>query len=311
MNGGFGMAKRELCFDDGKSKKFWSISLSGNSHTVTYGRLGTKGQNRTKDFTTKTEAKKSYDRLIEQKLSKGYVDDTSRSVPGARKKSTPRKRIAKKTSGSGPPSGGTTLTVRDNWNRIKAWIQLNAPEMTVSFPDGVKISDIKRIEEMWGRTFPMGFRESLRIQCRASLIPSPKRNAASGFDCVYSLLDPMAGYNNWKMLTRLYDSGDRDDSHERVKPGRGVVKQWWSPGWFPFAENGAGDYYCLDLGPTFPGKRGQVIHFSHESENRPVISDSFHDFLAKLADGFHKNYYELGSLGLAKNRPAVFPDAKY
>lgn len=68
------MAKRELQFDDGKSRKFWAISLEGTRHTVTFGRIGTKGQTRTKDFDTTDKAKNSYDRLIEQKLAKGYVE---------------------------------------------------------------------------------------------------------------------------------------------------------------------------------------------------------------------------------------------
>ena len=50
------MAKRELQFNDGKSQKFWTISLKGTSHTVTFGRIGTSGQTRTKHFDTKEEA---------------------------------------------------------------------------------------------------------------------------------------------------------------------------------------------------------------------------------------------------------------
>ena len=62
------MAQRDLQFDDGKSQKFWKIKLSGTSHTVTFGRIGTTGQSRTKDFASKQEAKTSYDKLIKQKV---------------------------------------------------------------------------------------------------------------------------------------------------------------------------------------------------------------------------------------------------
>ena len=60
------MAKRELQFDDGKSQKFWTNVLKGKSHTVAFGRTGTKGQTRTKEFGTQQEAKKSYDKLVEE-----------------------------------------------------------------------------------------------------------------------------------------------------------------------------------------------------------------------------------------------------
>lgn len=96
-----------------------------------------------------------------------------------------------------------------------------------------------------------------------------------------------------------------------MKAGRGVVKQWWSPGWFPFATNGAGDYYCIDLGPTFPGKRGQVIHFSHECPERPLIAESFFEFLVKLTVGYEAGHYEMGEYGFAKKNGKSFPDAKY
>lgn len=62
---------------DGKSDKFWIIELSGSSHTVRYGRQGTDGQTKTKDFDSAGKAWTSYDKLIAQKVSKGYVEATS------------------------------------------------------------------------------------------------------------------------------------------------------------------------------------------------------------------------------------------
>ena len=37
------MNKTELVYMDAKSSKFWNIELNGDSHTVTYGRIGTDG----------------------------------------------------------------------------------------------------------------------------------------------------------------------------------------------------------------------------------------------------------------------------
>jgi predicted DNA-binding WGR domain protein len=47
-------------FHDGGSDKFWEISLEDKSHTVRYGRSGTDGQSKTKDFVTPEKAKASY-----------------------------------------------------------------------------------------------------------------------------------------------------------------------------------------------------------------------------------------------------------
>jgi uncharacterized protein YjbI with pentapeptide repeats/predicted DNA-binding WGR domain protein len=68
------MAKREFRFEDGKSSKFWEIELDDKSHTVRFGRIGTAGQSKSKDFATPEEARKSHDALIAAKTKKGYVE---------------------------------------------------------------------------------------------------------------------------------------------------------------------------------------------------------------------------------------------
>ncbi|MEW4564783.1 DUF4132 domain-containing protein [Bremerella sp. JC770] len=88
---------RSLLFSDGSSNKFWNIELDGSSHTVKFGRVGTDGQTRTKDFDSEEDAKKSYDKLVAEKLKKGYEDPGSDATetPAA---STPKKTTTKKTT---------------------------------------------------------------------------------------------------------------------------------------------------------------------------------------------------------------------
>jgi predicted DNA-binding WGR domain protein len=59
-------------FSEGTSNKFWQIDLSGKSFTTTYGKIGTAGQTTVKSFKTDAEAKKEYDKLIAEKVKKGY-----------------------------------------------------------------------------------------------------------------------------------------------------------------------------------------------------------------------------------------------
>ena len=65
---------RQLVFQDGSANKFWNIELSGNAHTVTFGRVGTQGQQQTKEFASEEEARKSHDKLVAEKLKKGYIE---------------------------------------------------------------------------------------------------------------------------------------------------------------------------------------------------------------------------------------------
>lgn len=70
------MERRELIFMDAKSSKFWNIELDGQTHTVTYGRTGTNGQSKTKEFASEEKAKSDFDKLVASKIAKGYVDQT-------------------------------------------------------------------------------------------------------------------------------------------------------------------------------------------------------------------------------------------
>lgn len=73
--------ERKFEFVEGKSSKFWNITLEGESHTVQYGRIGTAGQSQTKDFDTPKEAKASYEKLIKEKVGKGYKEVTPAPAP--------------------------------------------------------------------------------------------------------------------------------------------------------------------------------------------------------------------------------------
>lgn len=53
-------------------EKFWAIKLDGASHTVRYGKIGTNGQEKTKDFDDEAAAKKDHDKLVQEKTKKGY-----------------------------------------------------------------------------------------------------------------------------------------------------------------------------------------------------------------------------------------------
>jgi uncharacterized protein (TIGR02996 family) len=68
---------RTFVFTDAKSNKFWNIDLQGTSFTVTFGKVGSKGQTQTKDFPDAAKARKAHDKLIAEKLGKGYVETTA------------------------------------------------------------------------------------------------------------------------------------------------------------------------------------------------------------------------------------------
>jgi uncharacterized protein (TIGR02996 family) len=74
---------RTFTYSDTKSHKFWNIDLQGSGFTVTYGRQGTAGQTQTKTFADAEKAQREHDKLVKEKLAKGYVETTPSTKPTA------------------------------------------------------------------------------------------------------------------------------------------------------------------------------------------------------------------------------------
>lgn len=201
--------------------------------------------------------------------------------------------------------------MRATWKRIAAWLDNNAPDLAKTLTKGERASDIRDFAKRVGRKLPDDFTESLRIHSKSGgLIPDPMRSGL-GYNHAFSLIPLQEIERSWRMLTDLYDSGEFDSRAEETKSGKGVVRQAWSASWIPFASNGGGDYFCVDLGPTWPGTRGQIVFVTHEASVRPRISSSFASMLAALADSFDRGDYEISErCGPVRKKPTKFPDAK-
>jgi uncharacterized protein (TIGR02996 family) len=80
---------RTFEYSDATSHKFWNIDLHGKSFTVRYGRIGSAGQTQEKSFASEAAAQKEHDKLVKEKLGKGYRETTAaeRSEPASLKES--------------------------------------------------------------------------------------------------------------------------------------------------------------------------------------------------------------------------------
>ena len=65
---------RRFEYRDQKSAKFWAIDLQGSSFQVTFGKLGKTGQTLLKEYADEATAQKEHDRLVAEKMRKGYVE---------------------------------------------------------------------------------------------------------------------------------------------------------------------------------------------------------------------------------------------
>ncbi|HEY7310228.1 MAG TPA: STM4015 family protein [Gemmataceae bacterium] len=85
--------RREYQFVEGASKKFWAIELDGRKHIIQFGRIGSAGQTQTKEFKTPEQAQKAYEKLVHEKVGKGYqritdAEATAAAKPSRKKKAT-------------------------------------------------------------------------------------------------------------------------------------------------------------------------------------------------------------------------------
>jgi DNA ligase-1 len=64
---------RRFELSDGRSDKFWEVAAAGTEVTVRFGRIGTAGQTQVKSFPDAVAAGKHVEKLIGEKLQKGYV----------------------------------------------------------------------------------------------------------------------------------------------------------------------------------------------------------------------------------------------
>jgi len=65
---------RRFTSTEGGSSKFWEAAVEGTSLTVKFGKIGTAGQTKTKVFATEAAARTEMEKLVKEKVGKGYVE---------------------------------------------------------------------------------------------------------------------------------------------------------------------------------------------------------------------------------------------
>jgi cell wall assembly regulator SMI1 len=168
--------------------------------------------------------------------------------------------------------------VASSWNRIDMWIKQHAPQWK-PLKKGASAEQLASAEKKFGFRLPADLRDSYRVhngsRDDAQIFPCPD-------DISYSLMSFAEVVQDWKMMNELLEASDFEDRH--AKSDQGVRNDWWNTGWVPFASNGGGDYFCVDLAPAVGGKKGQVITVNHESGEHKVLAPSFREWLYRFAN---------------------------
>ncbi len=178
-------------------------------------------------------------------------------------------------------------SVSESWEAIEQWLAANARSIGKSLRPAAPETAIDKLQSKLGLTLPATFIESLgihdgqRSSAEHGLFPMNEPGLGPGPSC--RLLPVTEIASEWAMMKELLDGGEF--TRGKTRPDKGICRDWWHAGWVPVAENGGGDYYCLDLAPAKGGVSGQVIVFFHDMSERPLIARSFGAWLAELAAG--------------------------
>lgn len=79
---------RRFYFDDGELQKYWYIECSGKQFTTYYGRFGVRPADTRKEFGSAEEARRGAEKIIAQKLRKGYREVLRGALPLKRPRGT-------------------------------------------------------------------------------------------------------------------------------------------------------------------------------------------------------------------------------
>lgn len=147
---------RRFEFKEGSSNKFWEVAVSGTTLTVRFGRVGANGQEKTKKFASGALAEKEQEKLIAEKVAKGYKEVGATSpgkapAPGAGKTAAPaapRKSVA---------ANGDKVS--DLLARMDRWLSANRSDYYGKLLRGASPQDLDAFEKKFQLSLPAGFRE--------------------------------------------------------------------------------------------------------------------------------------------------------
>ncbi|HJN72982.1 MAG TPA: right-handed parallel beta-helix repeat-containing protein [Myxococcota bacterium] len=244
-------------YHEGSSHKFWEVQVDGSDVTTRWGRVGTKGQSKTKPHPDPESARRDAEKQAKKKLTKGYVEIPSADAPPAPSPVS----LPPPASPDGEP-----------WHRVVSWLAHHARAMFDGLPSGADDAAISELEGELGHTLPSEARAMLQ--------------AHDGSDAVrvieyWSTLSVRGILEDWKGWCEFL--GD-DDCPEEGTPNGPVKPAWWSPHWVPIATNHAGDCLVLDFDPAAGGVPGQVVEVWHDEAERLVLAPSWKALLERYAD---------------------------
>ena len=114
----------------------------------------------------------------------------------------------------------------------------------------------------------------------------------------YEFLSTDEAAHAWSLWQSVADDQGPDGMADMAEPVTvdepdKVKREYWIPGWLPFAKDGGGNAFAFDLAPEPGGTVGQIIIIGSDEDHRRVFAPSISDFLAQMAAAWTAGRYEI------------------
>ncbi|KAJ7184292.1 hypothetical protein C8R46DRAFT_983304 [Mycena filopes] len=169
-----------------------------------------------------------------------------------------------------PPYPPLELT----WNRLRAWLAREYPELGDTLNYGILPQDLALLEAQFGFDLPPVVRESyLNVDGQEA---ESAAGCSQGLFFGLTLLPLEDVLDEWRFWREVDDdpstgaNASLRDSMQSIPTGW-VRKEYSQRGWIPLVADKAGNYVGIDLNPAEGGAPGQVIVFGRDFDTKIVL----------------------------------------
>lgn len=160
------------------------------------------------------------------------------------------------------------------WQRLRAWLAREYPELGDTLNYGILPQDLTQIEMQFGFALPAVIRQSYL------LVDGQEAESAAGCSeglffglVLLPLEDVLEEWRFWREVDDDPSTGANPrlrEAMESIPPGW-IRKDYSQRGWIPLIADRAGNYIGVDLNPGKSGSVGQVIVFGRDFDTKVVL----------------------------------------
>ena len=160
------------------------------------------------------------------------------------------------------------------WDRLRAWLSNEYPELGDTLNFGILPQDLAQIEMSFGFALPSPVRESyLSVDGQE---PESSAGCSEGLFFGLTLLpleDVLEEWRFWREVDEDPNTGANPRLREMMQsiPPGWVRQEYSSRGWIPLIADKAGNYLGIDMHPGEEGSVGQVIVFGRDFDTKVVM----------------------------------------